>query len=242
MIDEEGNATKLLVADLIRYAIQGEDNVSYACSGPECIPYSISALNKLNEVDENLQRDLFVVFHNLKGFDGNYITEELYKQGMKVENQLRTGAKTLKFDYFYQDAKISFKDSLCIMPTALSELPGMFNFEELHKGWFPHAFYARENLSYKSRLPAKYYFQPQAMMPKKRNEFNTWYAAQVEKNEVYDLWKKLNKYWHSDVMVLKSACEAFITKFQDEAGFNPLENCATIASACNIFWRRELLP
>ena len=148
----EGNATKLLVADLIRYAIQGEDNVSYACSGPECIPYFISALNKLNEVDENLQRDLFVVFHNLKGFDGNYITEELYKQGMKVENQLRTGAKTLKFDYFYQDAKISFKDSLCIMPTALSELPGMFNFEELHKGWFPHAFHAGENLSYKSRL------------------------------------------------------------------------------------------
>ena len=80
------------------------------------------------------------------------------------------------------------------------------------------------------------------MMPKKRNEFNTWYAAQVEKNEVYDLWKELNKYCHCDVMVLKSACEAFITKFQDETGFNPLEKCATIASAYNIFWRRELLP
>ena len=101
MIDDEGNATKLLVADLIRYATQGEDNVSHACSGPACIPDFISALNKLAEGDKNLERDLFVVFHNLKGFDGNYIIEELYKRHMKVENQLTTGAKTLKFDYFY---------------------------------------------------------------------------------------------------------------------------------------------
>ena len=43
-------------------------------------------------------------------------------------------------------------------------------------------------------------------------------------------------------MVLKAACEAFIKKFQEEAGFNPMEKCATIASACNHFWRRELVP
>ena len=80
------------------------------------------------------------------------------------------------------------------------------------------------------------------MKPKKRKEFDTWYGAQVEKNEVYDLWKELNKYCHSDVMVLKAACEAFIQKFQEEAGLNPLKNCATIASACNLFYRRDLLP
>lgn len=94
------------------------------------------------------------------------------------------------------------------MPMALSELPGMFNFEELHKGWFPHAFHTRENLRYQGPIPAKEYFQPQAMKPKKRKQIDTWYAAQVEKNELYDPWKELNKYFHSDVMVLKAACEA----------------------------------
>lgn len=47
-----------------------------------------------------LQRDLIVIFHNLKGFDGNFIIEELYKEGMKVTDQLTTGSKTLKFTYF----------------------------------------------------------------------------------------------------------------------------------------------
>ena len=56
------------------------------------------------------------------------------------------------------------------MPMAHSELPGMFNFEELHKGWFPHVFHTRENLSYRGPMPAKDYFKPQAMMPKKRKE------------------------------------------------------------------------
>lgn len=43
-------------------------------------------------------------------------------------------------------------------------------------------------------------------------------------------------------MVLKAACEPFIQNFQEETGFNPMEKCATIASACNLSWRRELVP
>ena len=43
-------------------------------------------------------------------------------------------------------------------------------------------------------------------------------------------------------MVLKTACLKFIEEFQEEAGFNPIEKCATIASACNLYWRRELIP
>lgn len=106
-----------------------------------------------------------MIFHNLKGFDGNFIIEELYKQGMRVANQLTTGAKTLKFSYFYETAEITFKDSLCFMPMALAELPGMFNFEELQKGWFLQAFHTRNNFSYRGPIPEKDYFKPQAMMP-----------------------------------------------------------------------------
>ena len=114
-----------------------------------------------------------MIFHNLKGFDGNFIIEELYKQGMRVANQLTTGAKTLKFSYFYETAEITFKDSLCFMPMAFAELPGMFNFEELQKGWFLQAFHTRNNFSYRGPIPEKDYFKPQAMMPKKRKEFDT---------------------------------------------------------------------
>ena len=59
---------------------------------------------------------------------------------------------------------------------------------------------------------------------------------------IVDLWDELNKYCHSDVMVLKAACFKFIQEFNAEAGFNHMEKCATIASACNLFWRQELIP
>ena len=98
---------------------------------------------------------------------------------MKVVDQLTTGAKTLKFTCFYETGDITFKYFLCFMQVALSELPGMFDFEELHKGCFPHAFHTRENLSYRGPIPTKEYFQPQAMKPKKRKEFDTWYAVKV---------------------------------------------------------------
>lgn len=39
-------------------------------------------MNNLTEVDDK-QRDLMVLDHNLKGFNGNFINEELYRQGQK---------------------------------------------------------------------------------------------------------------------------------------------------------------
>ena len=140
------------------------------------------------------------------------------------------------------DANITFKDSLCFLPMHLAELPDTFNLVELHKGFFPHAFHTRENLSYRGSIPATQYFQPQATKQKKREEFDTWYAAELERNEEYVLWDELNKYCHSDMIILEAACLEFIQEFQEEAGFNPVEKCVTIASACNLFWRRELVP
>lgn len=36
-------------------------------------------------------------------------------------------------------------------------------------------------------------------------------------------------------------CLTFIEQFQEIAGFNPLIEAVTIASACNLYWRREKL-
>ena len=61
------------------------------------------------------------------------------------------------------------------------------------------------------------------MKKHKRESFDTWYDAELERNDEYVLWDELNKYCHSDVMVLKAVCLKFIQEFQEEAGFNPIE-------------------
>ena len=84
-------------------------------------------MNNLTEVnDEEKQRDLIVIFHNLKALDGTFIIEELYRQGIKAENKLTTGAKTLKFNYWYMEATITFKDSLYFLAKPLADLPETF--------------------------------------------------------------------------------------------------------------------
>ena len=42
--------------------------------------------------------------------------------------------------------------------------------------------------------------------------------------------------------LLKAGCEKFQEEFESHAVFNPTEKCITIASACNRFWRKKLLP
>ena len=87
LIEEGDKGRNVFIPDLIRYAVQGEEDVSYAFSGNTCIEQFVHALNNLTDVDnEDFQRDLIVIFHNLKGFDGNFIIEKLYRQGMRVEN------------------------------------------------------------------------------------------------------------------------------------------------------------
>ena len=48
-------------------------------------------------------------------------------------------------------------------------------------------------------------------------------------------------YCKSGVALLKAGCEAFQQEFQSQAGFNPMEKCMTIASACNLYWRKHHL-
>lgn len=238
LVEPLENGKKQFVADHIRYATDEDPpNKSHPFSGDGCISQFIDTLYGLTEVGD-YERNVFVIFHNLKGFDGNFIQEELYRRGVPLQNLLTIGSKTLMFNA----GALTFKDSLCFLPMPLAQLPETFNFEEHSKGFFPHAFHTRENLSYRGPLPAKHHFQPQAMKPKTKKAFETWYAGEFAKNEEYVLWKELEKYCHSDVMVLKTACQKFIEEFREEAGFNPMEKCATIASACNLFWRRELVP
>ena len=42
--------------------------------------------------------------------------------------------------------------------------------------------------------------------------------------------------------LLKAGCEACQQEFQSQAGFNPMAKCMTIASACNLCWRKHHLP
>ena len=57
----------------------------------------------------------------------------------------------------------------------------------------------------------------------------------------YDTIDKVMKLLQVRCGLLKAGCEAFQREFERQAGFNSMAKCITIASACNLYWRKHHL-
>ena len=226
--------------NLVCYQTSKPNSTIQTLKGPNCCREFVKEMGKLALVNvgkkKKRERPVTVLFHNLKGFDGVFILKELYKDSRRVINQANMGAKVLTF----KTGSITFKDSLCFLPFPLSAFPNTFGIKEIKKGYFPHAFNTPQNQGYVGSIPPKTFYDPDGMKTKDKASFEKWYDEQVARGETFDLQKELVEYCRSDVALLKAGCEAFVKQFRQEADFNPFERCATIASACNLYWRRSI--
>lgn len=221
-----------------------EEEEIHCLRGSDCSLQFLHDLDALTEqpdheeVDDDDERTIIIIFHNLKGFDGIFILREPYWQQRSVTSQLTVGAKVLSFT----SGPLVFKDSLCFLPMPLAAFSGTFGITELKKGYFPHAFNTPDNQSYVGRIPDIEYYDPEGMKDEKvKRAFEQWHADQVSRGVEFDFQAEMEAYCHSDVALLQAGCEAFCKQFSNIAGFNPMSHCVTIASACNLYWRREHL-
>ena len=237
-IEAYQNEENEFVPNLLCYAT-AEEEVIHALDGEDCVLEFLQDLDDLaEEPDSEQQRNIIVIFHNLKGFDGMFIMHELYNQQREVVQQLMVGAKVLSF----RSGTVKFIDSLCFLPIPLYAFSATFNLSELKKGFFPHLFNIPAHQNYVGRIPDLEFYDPDSMMSSKKEELLRWHADQVRRNVVFDFKQELLDYCKSDVALLKAGCQAFQREFENEAGFNPMVECYTIAGACNLFWRKNYLP
>ena len=234
MKDHEG----VFIPNLLCYSSSEEEEI-HVIDGDHCVLNFLQELDDLAEVPDNneQQREVIVVFHNLKAFDGIFIINELYQQQRQVINQLTVGAKVLSFT----SGPLKFIDSLCFLPMPLASFPATFNLSELKKGFFPHLFNTPENQQYVGRIPDLEYYDADSKMSSNKEELINWHVEQVKRNVQFNFKEELISYCQSDVQLLKLGCQAFQQEFKREAGFNPMEKCFTIASACNLYWRKKHL-
>ena len=191
-----------------------------------------------NTVVNEQGRQVVVVPHNMRRFDGAFIQDALYKQGCSLEKILNQGAKMS-----FECGNLVFKDSLNFFKMPLEKLPATFNLRELHKGYFPYTYIRPEYYSYGGLYPPADTYKPDLMSEKKRKAFLTWHADKVETGAVFDYQKQLSAYLKSDVQVLKEACLAFLREMEDLTGVNPLTSCVTITStAFRVFQKMFLKP
>ena len=54
--------------------------------------------------------------------------------------------------------------------------------------------------------------------------------------------QEMEAYCESDIKLLKARCQKFREEYQQHAEFDPTKKCVAIASVCNRFWQKKLLP
>ena len=233
MQDHEG----VFVPNLLCFSSSEEDSI-HVLHGEDCSLQFLEELDELADVpDSDSEREIIIVFHNLKGFDSVFILNELYRQQRDVTEQLTQGAKVLSF----KSGPLKFIDSLSFLPMPLASFASTFNLTELKKGFFPHLFNLPHHQNYVGRIPDIEFYDPDSMKPEKKEELTRWHAHQVLRNVPFDFQHEMIEYCKSDVALLKAGCVKFQQEFESQAGFNPMESCITIASACNKYWRMHHL-
>ena len=109
----------------------------------------------------------------------------------------------------------------------------------MKKGFFPHFFNTQQNQIYEGYMPDKSYYDPDGMSPQRKEEFDKWYNEKVSERYIFNFQHELLTYCQSDVRLLKQGCMKFQSQFHEICGFNPIVHCTTIASACNVAYRKN---
>ena len=181
--------------------------------------------------------DSIVIAHNFQGYDGYFILQYLHKNGIVPEVIMR-GAKLLTI--YVPMLNIKFMDSLCFIPMKLANFPKTFGVTELAKGYFPHLFNRTENQTYIGPIPPSAYYYPDGMSPSETEKFLSWHKS-LQQNYVFNFQDELLKYCQSDVDILRRCCMDFRELFHSVTDIDPFEKCLTIASACNLVFRKKFL-
>ena len=158
-----------------------------------------------------------------------FLQHQLVKEERKIKDIITIVTKWLSFKV----GQITFKDLFSFLPMSLSAFTSTFGLTVLKKGFFPHLFHTPNHQDYVGALPEASYYDPESMSNSNED--------QVKKRDPFDLKQELIAYCQSDVTLLKAGCLKFVNEFQSMSGFHPMEKCATIAPACNRYWRKKHL-
>ena len=210
--------------------------MQFTFEGKDCVSKFIQWVHsKANREDVE---KVIVVAHHFKGYDGYFILEELYKQRTTNLQQNVNGAKILSLELPH----IKFIDSMNFFPMALANFPKTFGIAELKKRFFPHFFNTQQNQMYEGYMPDRKYYDPDGMSPQRKEEFETWYEEKVSQRYIFNFQNELLSYCQSNVRLMKQGCMKFHSQFHEICGFNPMKECITIASACNVAYRKKWMP
>jgi hypothetical protein len=158
--------------------------------------------------------------HNLKGYDGQLLLEELTKIPKGPLSIVLVGKKIMKMKL----GKITFLDSLNHWSIPLASVKQMWGLDESQftKGYFPYLFNTPANQDYIGEIPDQSFFAADRMRKNERVAFDAWWNEKRDNNYVYDFAKELKFYCIQDVNILAQGLVAYRKLAVEKTLINPL--------------------
>lgn len=178
------------------------------------------------------------ISHNGQAFDMQFILKFILEKTSFTPKIIMRGTKIILLEI----DNIRFIDSINYLPMGLVKLPKAFDLSaSVKKGFFPHLFNTKDNRFYVGAMPDREYYCVDGMFTEDRLKFLQWYDEQIKKDYVFNMRDELRGYCISDVDILRRACLKFRKYFLEECNVDPFLESVTIASACNLLFRRNFL-
>lgn len=138
--------------------------------GFDCVQKFMSWLINLT----SNKKGLTVMAHNSKGYDAQFIKQELIKQSCTNEpwDEIDTGNKILQLRFGKK--RIRIIDSLSHIPAPLKKFKDIFGIDDC-KTYFPHLFACESNFTYVGNVPDKKFYGYDEMSKKGKIEFDDWF-------------------------------------------------------------------
>ena len=208
--------------------------------GEDCVKQFMQYICSLSKIGEKANANVYIIAHNLCGYDAHWILKEALKCQLKSFNIIMNGTKIMKIDI----ANVRFLDSLLLFQRPLADLPAMFDLNDEEKGFFPYFYNTLENQSAPNRLIStidKETYGYQQMSVKKAKKFDEWYKIQCESNVIFDLKEDMKIYCRQDVNILLSSIMKFRKLFIETTTLDPITRNFTLASVGLEFFKANHL-
>ena len=142
--------------------------------------------------------------HFGSGFDNILLLDEIVtKMSIRPKNVIFRGQKLMTANIPCGQFGVKLIDSFCLVPTALSSFPKMFDLKDQCKPFFPYAFNTIQNWNnaYDGPFPGKEFYEPDQMKADQRQSFLQWYEENAPGRR-FNLRNELHSYCVSDVDIL----------------------------------------
>ena len=178
-------------------------------------------------IDKRLApKQILVVAHNMKRFDGMLLFEALSKSGFAPTHILTNGLSIMSATI---GPNMRLIDSINFLLQPLSQLPKSYMLP-VTKKMFPHFATLRACEGWTGEWPTLEDFYHSRLLPDQKKELEDWYEQQ-DRSCAYDFWGIMRSYITDDVKVLMLAFMKFREEFKAMMGTDPYTRNITLAGA-----------